>query len=209
MFTRSNTLAVTLATLAVMAVVVSTPGCQSPDAAKPTVSTVDPTVTQDPRLPSSARPGLPGVANPDVSASAPIVPPSPRVDKIELASLPVVANMDDKPGADGVSVTVRLYNLDQPLAFALKTGVIEFVLYEGNIKEAEIGGAKPFHTWRFSAEQAAKSGRKTIIGWQYAMSLNWLDHSPTSSAVTLIARIPRPSATPLYARPVHLAMGPR
>jgi len=183
-------------------------GCQSNETAKPKVTNIDP-AQQDTEPTTSAKSGLPGIGNPDVSATAPLIAPTPRVDKIELASRPAVVNLDDKPGPDGVSITLRLYNLEQPLAFALQTGVIEFVLYEGNIKDAEVADAEPFHVWRFSANQINNSGRKVLVGWQYALSLDWLGKPPTSSAVTLVARIPRPGGTPIYAHPVHLPIGTR
>ena len=195
-----------------MAGVLIATGCESTpgDGKSPTVKTIDPTQTpKDETLPSSARPGLPGVATPSQGPVKPVTAPLPRVDKIELESFPSAVNLDEVPGPDGVSLKLRLYSLDTPLAFALSQGDMEFVLYEGSIKEAEIGAAVPFHIWRFSAKQISQSGRKTIVGWQYAMSLNWDTNVPTSSTVTLVARIPRPGTGPIYAKPVHLAMGPR
>ncbi len=196
-----------------LACVLIVAGCQSPSdqPSSPAVTTVDP--AQAPRggetIPSSARPGLPNVATPNEGPAASAVTPLPRVDKMELESFPSAVNLDDVPGPDGVSLKLRLYNLDTPLAFALTQGDMEFVLYEGSIRETEIGGATPFHIWRFTARQIGQSGRKTIVGWQYAMSLNWETNVPTTSTVTLVARIPRPGAGPIYAKPVHLAMGPR
>lgn len=196
-----------------LACVLIATGCETPsgDAKSPTMTTIDPTQTPkgNEKIPSSAKPGLPNVATPSEGPVTPVVTPLPRVDKMELESFPSAVNLDEVPGPDGVSLKLRLYNLDTPLAFALTQGDLEFVLYEGSIKETEIGAATPFHIWRFSAKQIGQSGRKTIVGWQYAMSLNWDTHVPTSSTVTLVARIPRPGEGPIYAKPVHLAMGPR
>lgn len=185
-------------------------GCETTDPAKksPTVTVIDPEV-QGKGPATSAKSGLPGVATPLPAPVKAVVKPLPRVDKIELESFPSAVNLDDQPGPDGVSLKVRLYNLDVPLAFALTQGEIEFVLYEGSVKEAEIGGAEPFYIWKFSAAQIGQSGRKTVVGWQYALSLNWLTSVPSTSVVTLVARIPRPDDGPIYARPVLLTMGPR
>lgn len=190
-------------------------GCESTDPGKtqtPTVTTVDPSQPKPPADSgpvTSVKPGMPSVATPTAGPVAPTVNPLPRVDKMELESFPSAVNLDEKPGPDGVTLKLRLYSLDTPLAFALTQGDMEIVLYEGSIREQEIGSAKPFHIWRFSAKQMSQSGRKSIVGWHYAMSLNWGDNVPTTSTVTLVARIPRPNSTPIYALPVHLAMGPR
>lgn len=191
-------------------IVVLVAGCETTDPAKkaPTVTVIDPEA-QNKGPTTSAKTGLPGVATPLPSKTVPVVAPLPRVDKMELESFPSAVNLDDQPGPDGVSLKLRLYNLDVPLAFALTQGEIEFVLYEGSVKETEIGGAEPFYVWKFSSAQIAQSGRKTVVGWQYALSLNWLTKVPTTSVVTLVARIPRPNDGPIYARPVHLTMGPR
>lgn len=186
--------------------------CESTDPGKaklPSVSTNDPSQPQDNGPITSVKPGMPNVATPGVRSDAPVVTPLPRVDKMELESFPSAAQLDDKPGPDGVTLKLRLYSLDTPLAFALTQGEIEFVIYEGSIRENEISGATPFHIWRFSAKQMAQSGRKSIVGWHYAMSLLWGDHVPGSSTITLVVRIPRPEGGPIYAKPVHLAMGPR
>lgn len=182
----------------------------NPGKKSPTVTVVDPEAQAKSKgIATSAKSGLPGVATPLPAKPSSAVTPLPRVDKMELESFPSAVNLDDLPGPDGVSLKLRLYNLDVPLAFALTQGEIEFVLYEGSIKEAEIGGAEPFYIWKFSSEQIAQSGRKTVVGWQYALSLNWLTTVPKTSVVTLVARIPRPDGGPIYARPVHLTMGPR
>jgi hypothetical protein len=155
--------------------------------------------------------GTPGgnpSAQPTVNVRA-AVAPSPQVDKLELESLPSAVNLDDVPGPDGIKLALRLYSLKQPLAFVLQKGEIEFVIYEGTVKEADIAAASVFHSWRFNASDIAGSGKKTLVGWQYSLSLNWLGHVPSTQVITLVARIPRPGESPLYARPVHLAMGPR
>lgn len=134
---------------------------------------------------------------------------SPRVDSMELDTFPVAVNLDDKPGADGISVKMRLYSLDQPLAFAMQKGVVEFVMYEGRVRDNMLADAQPHHIWRFSASQIAGSGRKVLVGWQYDLTLNWLDKAPKTDAFTLTARLLRPGGQPLYARPVFLTIGIR
>lgn len=136
------------------------------------------------------------------------VAPSPRVDKLELESFPAAINMDQDPGADGVQLKLRLFNLQQPLAQRLSRGEIEFVLYEGRIPDDEIGEAEPFYIWRYnSAEKLNRHGRKTLVGWQYEMVLAWnKDHAPYTRAITVIARLLRPDKPPLYARPVHITV---
>ncbi len=150
------------------------------------------------------RTGQPGATN--VST---VVAPSPRVDKIELEMAPYAVNLDNRPGPDGVEVKVRLYNLDQPLAFGLQQGAIEFLLFEGRVKDEDIAEVEPFYSWHFSAADFQAARRNTLVGTQHAIVLNWSGQTPRGTTLTLAARIPRPSAGPLYARPVFLSTAPQ
>ena len=132
------------------------------------------------------------------------------MDHIELeASPPSAVNLDNEPGADGVILKMRLYNLQQPLAFTLNQGEIEFLLYEGNVKERDLAVAQPINIWRIQANQMKPYASKTLVGFQYVITLTWLDRAPQSSTITVIARILRPEGGPLYARRVVLTTGPR
>lgn len=148
---------------------------------------------------ADAEPLAPGETN---------VQPSPRVDKLELESFPAAINLDDDPGADGIQLKLRLFNLQEPPAQRLQRGEIEFVLYEGRIPDDQLGAAEPFYIWRYnSAAKLNRHGRNTLVGWQYEMVLAWnKDHSPETRAITVIARLLRPGKPPLYARPVHITV---
>ena len=146
---------------------------------------------------------------PGSSPTSVVVAPSPRVDKIELEMAPFALNLDNQPGPDGVQVKVRLYNLDQPRAFSLQQGAIEFILFDGRVKDEDIAEIEPFYTWYFSAADFQATGRNTLVGIQHAIVLNWAGHTPRGTSLTLAARIPRPNAAPLYARPVFLSTAPK
>ncbi len=146
---------------------------------------------------------------PGSSPTSVVVAPSPRVDKIELEMAPFALNLDSAPGPDGVQVKVRFYNLEQPRAFTLQQGAIEFILFEGRVKDEEIAEIEPFYTWYFSAADLQSMGRNTLVGIQHAIVLNWAGHTPRATSLTLAARIPRPNASPLYARPVFLSTSPK
>ncbi|MEX2216762.1 MAG: hypothetical protein WD768_21790 [Phycisphaeraceae bacterium] len=151
----------------------------------------------------------PGPLKPVEPIAAVIIAPSPQVDHIELEASPSAVNLDSEPGPDGVMLKVRLYTLKQPLAFMLERGEIEFLLFEGNVKEHELSTTPPLNTWRIGAAQMRPFAGKVAVGTQYVLTLTWLERAPSTSTITVVARLLRPSAPPLYASRVVLTTGPR
>ena len=154
----------------------------------------------DAASPSAAVPAKPAPKS-DIPA------PSPAIDKVNIQSLVTVVNLDDKPGPDGVQVKLYLFHRDDPTPITLDRGLVEFVIYDGHVPPSDLAAAKPLHVWPFTADQLRRYAAKTAFGPAYAMSLNWGDDHPRASTVTLTARILHPTARPLYAPPINLAMG--
>lgn len=180
--------------LAVLAAAIVCCGCNS-------------TPTQDDN-PSAAGPDF-GAANGDDQASevgVAAVAPSPTIIKMELESLPAAVNLDSTPGADGVYVRLRMYEVvgGQPRAATLRRGHVEFILFEGRVKDSEIAAAEATHIWRRSARVMAQYGQRVLVGTQYELQLSWQDSPPFTRDITLTARLLRPNQPPLYARPVHI-----
>jgi hypothetical protein len=133
--------------------------------------------------------------------------PSPAVEALQLQSLPTVVNLDDRPGADGVQMRLYMFHPREPMAVALERGTVEFLLYEGRVRRAQLETSEPHHAWSFSAEQLRRFAAPSLIGVGYQLALGWGDNAPRTGIVTLSARLLRPGQRPLYAEPLSLAMG--
>ena len=155
-------------------------------------------------------PGNGGATARPVDPAAPPMP-SPHVDAIELAANPPIAIESDstRPGPEGVGLQLWFYSLSQNQALMLNRGIVEFLLYEGNVRDTEIvsGAAVPFKVWSYSADRLQQFSGKVLVGTQYGLALMW-DDAPTTRIITVSVRMLRPNAPPLYAKRVVLTTGP-
>lgn len=136
-----------------------------------------------------------------------VVSPVPSPDKMDMDIQWGKFFWDDDPYADGVTVKLRMWRLDRPLAFALQQGLVEFTVYEGAIEDDALASTIPFHIWRYTARGLNKAGgKKVIIGWQYEVQLDWQDNVPRTDEITLSARIVRPGKAALYAKPAKIRL---
>lgn len=138
--------------------------------------------------------------------------PSPTVNAIELSAMPTAINFDNIPGPDGVRIRIVLWQIisDVPHAIQLKEGIVECLLYEGQVAPDTLNDKKPAIIWRYSANLLARSMSKSIVGYKYNASLRWnKDNQPKGSTITLAVRLLRPGRSPLYAKPINLALGPK
>ena len=62
---------------------------------------------------------------------------------------------------------------------------IEFFLFEGRVKDYDIASVEPFYTWRFTAAELRSMARKTMVGQQHGITLNWSGHVPRPGALSI------------------------
>ena len=130
-----------------------------------------------------------------------------KVDQIDLSLIPPTPlNWDDDPGLDGFQVQVFFWRQDEKLSVTID-GTLEFLLYEGRCTAAELVGKKPFHTWTFKNPELSTFLGKSMVGWGYAMRLDWGQHVPTTRTVTLVARYIPPRGPAKLSAPALVAMG--
>lgn len=170
---------------------------------------------------SSAAPGdspSANASNPDAPSASNstdtdnIPTPSPTVNAIELSAMPTAINFDNIPGPDGVRIRIVLWQIisDVPHAIQLKQGIVECLLYEGQVAPDTLNEKQPAIIWRYSANSLARSMSKSIVGYKYNASLRWnKDNQPKGSTITIAVRLLRPGRSPLYAKPINLALGPK
>lgn len=137
-------------------------------------------------------------------------PPKPvaNVDRIEMFSSMAAINFDHRPGADGVSVRVLLYQLSQPYPVTV-SGTLEFMLYEGKIGPEELHTRQPLHLWRFPPERLPPQLSRSMVGWGYAMDLLWGPGAPKTGTISLATKYVPPEGSAVYSDPIAVAMGAR
>lgn len=148
----------------------------------------------------------------DAVESEKIPAPSPTVNAIELSAMPTAINFDNIPGPDGVRIRIVLWQIvsDVPRAIALEKGIVECLLFEGQVAPDSLNEKKPAIIWRYSADSLSRSMSKSIVGYKYNTSLRWNDeNAPKGSTITIAVRLLRPGRPPLYAKPINLALGPK
>ncbi len=130
-------------------------------------------------------------------------PAAAAIHELNVLSMPVALNLDGKPGADGIAIKVFASNQDEPKAVPIRKGHLEIVAYDGNLDTAP--GAKPFHTWRFSAADLAGYEFTTALGTGYNLVLSWAPQQLTRERVVVIARYLPPKGPPVVSAPSSIA----
>jgi len=133
-------------------------------------------------------------------------PPSSRIDKIVVQSAPTAVNWDQRPGPDGLVVSVHLFNDSSDLP-VLGKGTMEFKLYEGTLGEGQLAEAKPLMEWRYSGSLLANCVFRSPIGWGYGMQLGWGSNAPKTESVTLTATYAPPTGPAIAAKPIVIPVG--
>jgi hypothetical protein len=141
-----------------------------------------------------------------VSANPP--PPVDEIDRIFRQTSPNAVNWDGKPGPDGLEVCVHLFRHSRDLPVTVG-GALQFIIYEGVISEKDLSGAKPLRSWQFTGEELKAHRVRLMMGWGYAMRLNWGRTPPKASSVTLLVRYISPKGRIISASPLTIPIGPR
>ncbi|KKM71108.1 hypothetical protein LCGC14_1433920 [marine sediment metagenome] len=130
-----------------------------------------------------------------------------EVDDMVVHVVPVALNWDERPGPDGLDVSVYMYLYARKLPVTVK-GTLAFEVYEGGIQGPDLATARPFFTWRFDADALQSYLGRSAAGWGYAIRLGWGPRSPATSSVTLAARYVPGKGRTIYTRPITIAARP-
>ncbi len=138
-----------------------------------------------------------------------VATPSPRIDRPSLMAQQGAGDWDDDPLPDGVQVKLLLYQQTEGVisAVALRRGTVEFAMYDGTPKDSALDETEPLRTWRYTAAALRPLGRKTLVGTQYLIALDWGDKLPTQPAVKIVARLLKPGGAAIQATPVTVVVG--
>lgn len=147
-----------------------------------------------------------GGCEPPGMVSRMMPPPVADIDRLDLHVLSLSAvNWDDRPGADGVRLRLYCWQYRQSLPVMVK-GTMEVMVFEGRLSSATVDKAKPFHSWKLTAEDLSTSAGRSMVGWCYVMQLAWDKNVPKTSNITLLARYISATGVQTFSAPVSIPM---
>ena len=86
-------------------------------------------------------------------------------------------------------------------------GTMEVMVFEGGLSSATVDPAKPFHSWKLTAEDLSTSAGRSMAGWCYVMQLGWGKNVPKAGKITLVARYISAAGVKILSAPVSIPMG--
>ncbi|MCX5661531.1 MAG: hypothetical protein NTW19_17775 [Planctomycetota bacterium] len=131
-----------------------------------------------------------------------------KVDVVSLYGLPVPFSIEGAGAPVSFQIGVLFFRRDEPQALRVRSGVVEFFLYEGRFRPADAGEAKPFQTWRLTAAEIEPYAVFALPGWGYQLALPLAGKAPTTRVVTLLARFRAAQGDPVDSEPMLLQMHP-
>ena len=135
-------------------------------------------------------------------------PPPSGIVELNLLTLPVALNLDGAPGADGVAVKLYVGAAGSTKPVALRTGEVEFLLFDGLLTQDSTRLPEPARTWRLTAKQLRGLEVQALVGTGYQVTLRWDRFQPKSDRVTVLARIPLGEGRYLYSSPGVISCAP-
>jgi hypothetical protein len=119
------------------------------------------------------------------------------IQEINLLAMPVALNFDRQPGPDGFLIKIYASNRKRAKPFAIETGNIEIMMYDGLPDSAS---ERPRRTWAYTAEELRPYVIQTSIGVGYQVAPLWGEAKPTHSKIAVLVRY-----TPLEGPPISSA----
>lgn len=129
---------------------------------------------------------------------------SDRVSAVSLYGLPVAFSTTGGDTPMSFQVGVLFFRQDEPQAVRVRSGQVEFYLYEGRYRPGVGEQVKPFQFWRLSAAEIEPFAVRSLPGWGYQLALPVQGKPPTSNVVTLIARFRPLTGNPVDSEPMQL-----
>lgn len=130
-----------------------------------------------------------------------------RVEELHLITVPVALKMDTVPGADGFAVKVFAGNTVKPKPFAITTGTLEILMYDGMMNKDSTVPPVARKTWSFTVSELRKHEFKSSIGVGYQFTLTWGEAKPTAKRITIVARHRDRDQRTVLSAPTVIAVG--
>lgn len=135
-------------------------------------------------------------------------PPPVGIVELNLLTLPVALNLDGAPGADGVAVKLYASATGSTKPVPLRTGEVEFLLFDGLLTQDSTRLPEAARTWRLTAKELRGLEVQAVVGTGYQVTLRWDRFQPKSDRVTVLARIPLGEGRYLYSSPGVISCAP-
>lgn len=125
-----------------------------------------------------------------------------RVDGLNLWASAMMTDVDGKPGADGISVRLTMYQVAGGKVRPVSgDNSVELLVFDGGIRGRDLGTAEPLYAWRFTPTDLRPFLSRYYGLWCYEMSIQWDEVAPDSAVVTAVGRYRNPSGEFLYSAP--------
>lgn len=144
---------------------------------------------------SSGQPGSPSVRR---SGDA--------VEELHLITVPVALKLDTKPDSRGFAVKVFAGNSTRPKPFAIRTGTLEILMYDGVLKKEATAAPTALRTWSFSVSELRKHELKASIGVGYQFALMWGEARPATNKITIVVRYHGPRESVVQSTPAVIML---
>lgn len=108
------------------------------------------------------------------------------ITQLNVMIAPAVLNLDAVPGPDGIGLKLHAFSPTSAKSVAIREGRLEFLVYDrqGVLEDPP----RPFHQWRFEADELAAHRSEAAVGFVYDFLLNWMPKTLASSRIAVVAR---------------------
>ncbi len=131
----------------------------------------------------------------------------PSVERISMLATPVAFGGGSTVGVNGVAAKIFAAAAEDKKTRPIREGTVDFLLFDGILKELPPGGAGGRHIWTFAAKELEPLKISTAIGAAYLFALAWGSDVPAGDTITLVARYHPLEGPVIYSQPCYLSLG--
>lgn len=128
------------------------------------------------------------------------------VEELHLITVPVALKLDAKPDSSGFAVKVFAGNPTRPKPFAIKTGTLEILMFDGVLKKEVAAIPAALRTWSFPVSELRKHELKASIGVGYQFALMWGEARPATNKITIVVRYRGPGESVVHSAPAVIML---
>lgn len=128
------------------------------------------------------------------------------VAELHLITVPVPLKLGGQSNSSGFAVKVFAGNLTRPKPFAIKTGTLEILMYDGALKKEAVGLPTALRTWSFPVAELRKHEVRASIGVGYQFALMWGEARPATNKITIMARYRGPGESVVHSAPAVILL---
>ena len=134
---------------------------------------------------------------------------SDTIEELHLFGAPVALSFDRRTSPDGFGVRVFASSRSRAKGVAIRRGVLEILMFDGALGDADPRVVKPTRAWSFPAASLPANATTSALGLGYQFALRWEGAQPVQNCVTVMAKFTPPAGSSLYSAPSVIPMAIR